>query len=131
MSISIGTYQYSTGEQAPNGPREINGEIRGYVGSGSVSNSYFVEDLIDYGNVQGADWITILTPGGSALPYDSDGNPILASDAAATGLIADPFGNDINFDVTSLTPVPLPSAAWLLLSALGVVGTSGRRRLAA
>jgi hypothetical protein len=130
ISISTGSYQYTTDEQGPLGfPSETGGEI---VGS---SNGLFIEDLVNYGESFG-DWIQINTPPGSAPPFASDGDPILATDATATGLVGDPFGNVIQFDVTSLQPslqpVPLPSTVWLLLSALGALGLvkkSHRRNL--
>jgi len=34
----------------------------------------------------------------------------------------------VTYNITSLTPVPLPAAAWLMLSGLGGLGLVGRKR---
>ena len=70
---------------------------------------------------------------GGSPPFSADGLPVLIPNITNIGANygyfannAGPFGrdediNEINFTIDSLipTPVPLPSSAWLLLSALG------------
>jgi hypothetical protein len=74
----------------------------------------------------------------SFVPYTSDGLPLLPSSsqgytAAQLGNFLGSTANDVNFSITSLTPVsltpvPLPATVWLLLSALVGVGVMVRGR---
>jgi hypothetical protein len=67
---------------------------------------------------------------GGSFVYSADGLPTIAGAFSATGNFLTSSGG-VNFNITSLTPspVPLPAAAWLLLSGLGGLGAMARCRL--
>jgi len=58
-------------------------------------------------------------------PFTSNGLPVLTSDSisATGGFYTDGNANSLGYNITSLTPapVPLPGALWLMLSGLGVL----------
>ncbi len=65
---------------------------------------------------------------GANAPFDANGLPIFANaTGGAIGALSHATGV-LEYTITSLTPVPLPAAAWLLLSGLGGLGTLVRRR---
>lgn len=48
-----------------------------------------------------------------------------------SGIIGTGFNYSASFSASGVAPVPLPAAAWTMLSALGFIGTFARRRRAA
>jgi hypothetical protein len=71
---------------------------------------------------------------GGAATFDSNGLPILGNVVAQSdGLYTASNGvttGELLYNITSLTPVPLPASLWLLLSAFGGLGFALSRRVA-
>jgi len=70
-----------------------------------------------------------------AMDLDPLNSPVALDGGAFFGTCDSPncdtaFGTDI-FGTASVTPVPLPAAAWLFISALGIFGFLGKRKAAA
>ena len=75
--------------------------------------------------------LTLLALQGQPGPWTASGLPNFGTAQGASGsfTIPDAFGeNTIGYNITSLTPVPLPAAAWLLLCGLGGFGAFARKR---
>jgi hypothetical protein len=61
---------------------------------------------------------------GDPVPWTSAGLPNFSlADSFAGGTFAMGFSNQVNFNITSMTPVPLPGSAWLMLSGLLCFGS--------
>ncbi len=67
----------------------------------------------------------------SVAPYNSNGLPVLGNAASQSNELVDSVNSSnvgvLNYTITSLTPVPLPATAWLLLSGLAGLGAVVRR----
>jgi hypothetical protein len=67
----------------------------------------------------------------SGNPYTIDGLPVFSGATAGSGYFTTGGGSingEVMYNITSLTAVPLPAAAWLLLSGLVGVGVMARKR---
>jgi hypothetical protein len=123
----------------------------GYTFFSSVPSTFFSNSVVvgnsQVGNVswQGQDfetsssnstlWSTVtFLNSGSTLTYDANGLPILANATSQSNqLIYEVNGaqaGDLVYTITSLTPVPLPASAWLMLSSIFGLGVKARRRAA-
>jgi hypothetical protein len=113
------------------------GTVNGITNASANIGTSIVKTVIDIfsareGSTQGNSEFSFSQPGPIGSVAASNGGPVFNSVLdSGTGSFADASGDQINYTLTSLTPVPLPAAAWLLLSALGGLGVAGRRRLAA
>jgi hypothetical protein len=72
---------------------------------------------------------------GSIPPvYDSSGGPVYqpsSQPGSGSGNFGVAAGGDtgvINYNITSISPVPLPAAGWLTMTMLGAVGVMARKR---
>jgi len=69
---------------------------------------------------------------GTVAPYDSNGLPIFSNATLASGrwdyLVGGVNQGIFLYTMTSMTPVPAPASAWLLLSGLSGLGALARRK---
>jgi hypothetical protein len=143
-----GPYVFSTSGQVTSG----NTVLFSYStqAPGSTTSTYYIQgsDFTTYQGLEGQEkpgaiWqseLLLEAPTNSGPPYVYGANglpisPLPAGLADASGQIY--YDNETadvvysaDFDITSLTPavVPLPAAAWLLLSGLGALGMFARKR---
>jgi len=70
-----------------------------------------------------------------ANTYTSAGVPtgfaLNAGNSNDSGAVEATGGSQLDYTITSLTPVPLPAATWLMLSGLGGIGVFARKKRAA
>lgn len=85
----------------------------------TYAQSYFILGL--GGTASSPQW------GSNGLPL-----PIVSGNSSNVGAVQavtnDNLTASLEYEITSLTPVPLPAAAWLLLSGLGALGFFARKR---
>ena len=118
----VGNISYSTSAPAAYQNSTV---IEGY-GSGTIFNAN-EQEYSNY-NTGTSSGIYIA---GSPTPYSINGLPVLYSGANTIGSFSSTSNGNLSqvkYTLTSLTPVPLPSTAWLLLSSLGGLGIIGIRR---
>jgi hypothetical protein len=90
-------------------------------------DSFSAEEHHDFAPYQYSD--SYLNLGGSTAPYAANGLPVLslANDYASGEFVIDDT-DGLTYNITSLTPVPLPADALLMLGGLGGLGVVGRKR---
>jgi hypothetical protein len=133
----IFAYTASVGESAlstpPPGAYYSNSE----VGGASNGQNFYADNTQLAAAGQGPEVdLNITNPTGA---YNPNGLPLLAGATSATGIIQSDSWNgglqnvtettlgDVEFNITSLTPVPLPAATWLMLSGLCGLGAFMRK----
>ncbi len=131
-NIQVGGITYATASAAAFGGQSyVTGGFQDGIGYQFLAQESFgISDTVTaYSGLQIIDGIPTYTAGGQ--PTLSATNPdavgFFGNFDSSTGA-----SSDVDFEITSATPapVPVPAAVWLLLSGLGSVGLmSGRRRV--
>ncbi|HEY2530032.1 MAG TPA: VPLPA-CTERM sorting domain-containing protein [Xanthobacteraceae bacterium] len=105
-------------------------------GTGTTSNQLFADsDVADNATQHTRTGFTLSNFSTNERPYDTNGLPLfgLSGELQNGFIVSGDNGVDQNqvlYQITSVTPVPLPASAWLLLSSIAIfgVGASPRRR---
>jgi len=96
--------------------------VEGFANIAGPPNSYVVEDQSFSDSSTWQEGYFQLNGGtGASAPYDANGLPLFANATMRFGALISSTGSRIDYTITSMTPVPLPASAWLLLSALGLL----------
>jgi len=126
-TATVGTASYSTSTT----PGTYNSTTYVYGYNGGASYEGFEEN---YSTATSATESFFNLSNSSGNPYSSSGLPVFAAATTGSGefelISGGATTGSINYNITALTPVPLPAAAWLLLSGLGGLGLFGRPRKA-
>ncbi len=134
-TITSGSINYGSASPSSVGS---NSNIEGYTGSGASSpNTYYAQDS-EYSsstsNSYTSSAFTLVGGYGANAPFDANGLPVFAQSFSNVGILqstASNFSNGVlKYNITSFTlaPVPLPAAAWLLLSGVGGLGAFARKK---
>jgi hypothetical protein len=109
----------------------VQSSVQGSANSGGPGSTFTASEGFAYSaDAYGGSSFSISNPGGA---YSVNGLPILAGATSATGAVTAAAGGlvtQIEFNITSLTPapVPIPAAAWLLMSGLGGLAVFARKK---
>ena len=103
--------------------------VEAFANSTGPPNSYLFEDQSFSDSSTWQEGYFQLNGGtGASAPYDANGLPLFANATIRNGSLISSTGSRIDYTITSMTPVPLPASAWLLLSALGFLRLRPRFR---
>jgi len=139
MTIDSAGNSYDTG---PIGAEGYGSFINGYVAGASNSINEYVGVEQQFISADGSYVKTLLNLDGGigtnagSFPYDANGLPVFSNAIDSTGEIvtnvagAGVGGGALEFNIQSITPVPLPATVWLMLSGVVGLGVLTRRRVA-
>ena len=137
-TAQVGTFSYATSGGGQYSPGSGVGVVVGQVLAQCVVATYCYIANESNQPTQSSGTFSQLQLDSNAPTWSPQGLPVFASPLLAVGVFSDcnaeGCGPDaVGYNITSLAPapVPLPAAAWLLLSGLGGLGFFGRKRPAA
>lgn len=125
MTATIGSTLFTV---QPSASVTYNSPTQNYVNGSGGTSFYAVnvlaQSVVTYLQAQ----VSLSNPSGGL--YDLSGLPLLPSSGTTQNNFFATETTGVHFDITSLTPapVPLPAAGWLLVSGLGAMGAMVRRR---
>jgi hypothetical protein len=132
-TLSGSGFSYSTPTIGDYGVSSLVQEQAYNTGSGGNPYLYGASEMHYFGSSDSSE--SSLDIEGAVSPSTSSGYPIISLAElpyfvdTAVGQLID--NGELDYTITSLTPVPLPASGWLLLSALGGLGAIARRKRAA
>jgi hypothetical protein len=119
-TANVGAFSYQT--SAVPGAYSSQSYVEGY--NSGTSYQGFEEQAPN--SSYGASYFNLYNSSGNV--YSKDGLPVFSGATTGAGYFVTGGGSFVNYNITSLTAVPLPASAWLLLSALVGVGVMARKR---
>lgn len=101
--------------------------VQGTAHAGVTAGEYTGTEANVFGTQTVESYFQLISTTGD--PFDINGLPIFATGTTGQGFFTEDLSSGVvQYQITSLTAVPLPGAGWLLVSGLGLLAL-GRRQL--